>query len=141
MSGSDGFGLAAAALAILLSAIVRIIRTGDAWRAVEEGRAGVEHLRDLTGVLEPRALQDIFGPPTLEGIYPVAPEQVRRARRPLGRLMGDPYLDSASVAVAALSLIWSPDGPLRIFLTTAFLLAAGYQATGWAATSLLIGRR
>ena len=85
----DGFAIAAGAITVILSAIVRLIRTDAAWKAVDEGYAGVDHVRDLTGIFEPRALQDVFGPPTMEGgIYKVERAQILAARRWTGWLMG-----------------------------------------------------
>lgn len=137
-----GFTTAATAIAVILSAIVRGLRTGAAWAAVEEGVAGAEHLRDLTGILEPRALQDIFGPPRMDGVYPVTRAQVLKARRPTGMLMGDRWLDRASllIALAALLPIW-PLWTTRPWLETLVACAGVYQALGWAATLLLLGRR
>lgn len=137
----DGFTTAALAVAVILSAIVRLIRTDAAWKAVEEGYAGVDHVRDLTGVFDPRALQDIFGPPTMEGVYKVTRPEILGARRLTGWLMGDIRLDVACIIIALITLVWTPYSSLRIVMQTIFLAAVIYQAGGWLAATGFLGRR
>ncbi len=138
----DGFAAAAGAIAVILSAIVRLIRTDANWKAVDEGYAGVEHLRSLTGVLEPRALQDIFGPPTMEGVYQtIGRKTVREHRRPTGWLLGDLRLDAAALVVGLLVLIWHPYSFLGDLLQVAFMMALGYEGAGWVVASMLMGKR
>ena len=138
---NDGFAIAAAAFAVILSAIVRLVRMDAAWKAVEEGYAGVEHVRDLTGIYDPRALQDVFGPPTMEGIYHIGRGEIMAARRITGWLMGDLRADTASIAIAGLALLWRPYGNVQMVLETALFLAVTYQVGGWIAASGLVHRR
>ncbi|MBI1339440.1 hypothetical protein GC169_04410 [bacterium] len=137
-----GFVQAAVAIAILLSVFVRSTRTGASWRAVDDGVATADHLRDLTGILTRAQLQETFGPPTTEGVYPVTRAEVRRERGGVGVLMGDRWLDGACAIVALVTLlpIWPIWGG-RSVLELALTLAAGYQGAGWAATVLLVGKR
>ena len=103
------FPQAAAAIAILLSVIVRWIRSGASWQAVEEGRATADVLGDITGILDREKLQETFGPPRLDdGVFPVTPREVRNQKSGLGYLMGARWLDggSAVVALRALLPIW-----------------------------------
>ena len=137
----DGFATAALAMAVILSAIVRLIRTDAAWKAVDEGYAGVDHVRDLTGVFDPRALQDIFGPPTMEGIYRVSRAEILGARRITGWMMGDFRLDLACMLIALIMLIWTPYSGLRVVLQTVFLGAVIYQVGGWLAATGFLGRK
>ena len=137
------FPQAAAAIAILLSVIVRWIRSGASWQAIEEGRATAEVLGDITGILDHEKLQEAFGPPRLDdGVFPVTPHEVRRQKSGIGYLMGDRWLDggSAVVALTALLPIW-PAWGTRIWLDTLLILASVYQAAGWLAAMRLIGRR
>lgn len=137
------FAEAAAAIAILLSVIVRWIRSGASWQAVEEGSATADVLRDLTGIMDFERLQEAFGPPRLEdGIFPVTRREVLRQRTGYGYLMGDRWLDGGSALIAILTLmpIW-PIWSTYPWLTTLLIFASIYQAAGWVAATRLIGRR
>src|SRR5262245_21183846 len=82
------FAETAAAIAILLSVIVRWIRSGASWQAIEEGAATADVLRDLTGIMSFERLQEVFGPPRLEdGVFPVTRREVLRQRTGYGYLM------------------------------------------------------
>ena len=133
----------AAAFAILLSVVIRSIRGGASWQQVEEGRATADTLRDLTGIMDFEQLQQTFGPPRLEdGIFPVTPAQVRRARTGLGYLFGDRWLDGASALIALVTLL--PIWPLwntRQWLDTLLIFAGAYQAAGWIASMRVIRTR
>jgi hypothetical protein len=137
------FTQAVAAFAILISVVVRWIRSGASWQAIEEGRATADILRDVTGIMEFDKLQDLFGPPRLEdGVFPVTRPEVMRQRTGLGYLMGDRWLDGgcAVIALAALMPIW-PLWGTRIWLDTLLIFAGSYQVAGWLAATRLIGRR
>src|SRR5262245_36939735 len=98
-----------AALAILLSVIVRWIRSGASWHAVDEGRATAETLRDITGLMEFVRLQETSGPPQIRyGFLPVTPRELKCHRTGLGFLLGNRWLDGgcAIVALVALLPIW-----------------------------------
>ncbi|MAK62858.1 MAG: hypothetical protein CMK09_17960 [Ponticaulis sp.] len=114
------------AMAIIISAIVSLIGTGARKRAVEEGRARAAELCELTGIFDPRVLQDVFGPPTMDGIYQVTMPQIRKARMPLGRLISDDPLDMACILVALLTFFWTH--PISELL---LMIAAAYQTAGW----------
>jgi hypothetical protein len=137
------FTQAAAAFAILISVIVRWIRSGASWQAIEEGRATADILRDLTGIMEFDKLQDAFGPPRLEdGVFPVTRREVLSQRTGMGYLMGDRWLDGGSAVIALVSLM--PVWPLwgtRVWLDTLLVFAMSYQVAGWLAAMRLIGRR
>jgi hypothetical protein len=137
-----GFTFAVIAVAVILSAIVRMTRTGAAMRAVEEGTADAEALRDLTGIRSLKGLSEAFGPPRLDGVFATTPAEVRRRRRGLGYLLGDRWLDGASllIAVGALLPFW-PLWGTRYWLEQLVALAGLYQLAGWAATFSLLGRR
>ena len=134
----DSFTIAAIAIAIILSAIVRIIRTDAAWKAVEENYAGADHLRDLTGIVQRSALQDVFGPPTVEGIFHVPRSRVEQERRLTGHLMGNLQLDGISIAVGLVALVWRPYGSIGDLLNMFLFFVLAYQLAGWGATSLLM---
>lgn len=140
---APGFTQAAAAIAILLSVIVRSIRSGASWDAVDQGRATAEHLRDLTGIMKLEDLQEAFGPPRLDdGVFPVTRKEVLRNRSGLGYLLGDKWLDGGSALIAVIVLlpiwpVWDTRWALNILLS----FAALYQVAGWIASTRFLGRR
>ncbi len=140
---TPGFTQAAAAIAILLSVLVRYIRSGASWDAVEQMRATAEHLRDLTGIMKLEDLQEAFGPPRLEdGVFPVSRVEVLRNRTGLGYLLGDKWLDGGSAVIALIVLlpiwpVWDTRWALNVLLT----FAALYQTAGWVASTRFLGGR
>lgn len=139
---SADFPQFAAACAILLSVVIRWIRSGASWDAVAEGRATADVLRDLTGILDFESLQEAFGPPRMEdGVFPVTRREVLRNRTGLGFLFGDRWLDggSALIAILAIAPIWSVwDSQMWLDILLAF--ASIYQAAGWVAAFRLVRR-
>src|SRR5690348_14439774 len=94
------------AIAILLSVLVRWIRSGASWQAIDEGRATADILRDVTGIIESDRLQETFGPPRLDdGVFLVTRAEVKRERTGLGFLLGDRWLDGACALIALVSLL------------------------------------
>jgi len=131
------------AIAILLSVLVRWIRSGASWQAIDDGQATADILRDITGIMELDRLQETFGPARLEdGVFPVTRAEVKHERTGLGYLLGDRWLDGACAAVALISLlpIWPMWGSW-IWLETLLIFASLYQVGGWLAATRLIGRR
>ena len=142
MTSSD-FPQFAAACAILLSVVIRWLRSGMSWDAVAEGRATADVLRDLTGILDFDRLQETFGPPRLDdGVFPVTRREVLRERTGLGYLFGDRWLDggSAVIAIMALLPIWSV-WESNTWFDTLLIFASVYQAAGWIAAFKLMKRR
>jgi len=141
MTSSD-FPQFAAACAILLSVVIRWLRSGMSWDAVAEGRATADVLRDLTGILDFDRLQETFGPPRLDdGVFPVTRREVLRERTGLGYLFGDRWLDggSAVIAIMALLPIWSV-WDSHTWFDTLLIFASVYQAAGWIAAFRLMKR-
>ena len=117
----------AAALAVMLSAIVSLVGTSSRERLVKLGQARVADLCELSGILEPGALQDVFGPPTMQGTWPtVTLERIERERRLPGYLLSDNRVDYVTMAVAALSLFINQ--PLMDLALGAALVT---QVAGW----------
>jgi hypothetical protein len=140
---TPGFTQAAAAIAIILSVIVRWIRSGASWQAIDEGRATADILRDITGILDFEKLQDAFGAPRLEdGVFPVTHFEVKAQRTSLGYLMGDKWLDGGSMMIALVAIlpVW-PVWGTRVWLDVLLVFAGLYQIAGWLAATRLIGRR
>lgn len=132
-----GPALSFIAIAIIISAIVSLIGTSSRRRAVEEGRASIAELCELTGILHPGALQDVLGPPTLDGQYHhISMADVKRARTKLALLISEDRLDLACIGVAVLAFFWHP--PL---LELILMMAAAYQTAGWFLSVKLPGQR
>lgn len=119
--------LIAMAVAVALSAIMRLIQSGQLRKRVEFGMAGLRELAELTGIVDMKELQDRFGPPGLDRVWSqVTLGQIRDKRLLSGALMSDARLHWASFAIAALALGWHH--PLLQF---SLLFAALIQAGAW----------
>ena len=133
----------AAALAILLSVVIRSLRNDSSWTAVEEGRVTAQTLRDLTGIMEFDQLQEAFGAPRLDdGVFPVTRRKILQQRTTLGYLFGDRWLEGGSAVIAIITLlpIW-PIWGTRFWLDTLLMFASAYQVAGWVATMQVQRRR
>ena len=133
----------AASCAILFSVVIRWLRAGASWDAVEQGQATAQTLRDLTGIMQYDRLQEVFGAPRLQdGMFNVTRAEVMRQRTGAAYLIGDRWLDGASALVAIVSLlpIW-PIWGTRWWLDTLLTFASLYQVAGWVAIMQLMKRR
>lgn len=129
----DGLMATAAALVVILSAIVSLVGSGARWRAVELGRARAQDLSELTGITDPRDLQDVFGPPDMGRVWrTVRAVDVRAARRPLGHLISNELVDWGCMAIAVLSFFWRP-----ALMEIALVAAVVVQVTGWVVSTRL----
>lgn len=126
--GLDGFTATAIALGVLLSAIVSLVGSSARRQAVIMAQASPRDLCELTGILNPKELQDVFGPPNLNKIWQnITLERVLEVRRPLGYIISGQAIDWLCFGVALLSFFSD------FFLVELGLLAAlGVQVTGWA---------
>lgn len=123
----DGLTATVAALVVILSAIVSLVGSSARWRAVAHGHARAQDLCELTGITDPRELQDTFGPPEMDRVWrSVTTADVRAARRPLGHLMSNDMVDWACVAIAVLSFLWRHP-VVELALMAAFLV----QVVSW----------
>ena len=123
----DGFTVTAIALAVLLSALVSLIGSSARRQAVVMAEAGPRDLCELTGILNPKELQDIFGPPNLNRIWQnLTLERVMAERRPLGHVISGQAVDWACVAAGLLAFFSS-----FFLIEIGLLIAFGVQVTGW----------
>lgn len=129
----DGFTMVAIALAVVLSSLVSLIGTSSRKRNIALGEAQVGDLAEMTGIRDPKRLQEVFGPPDMGRVWrTVTLLDVRRARTPEGWLMSSDLVDYACIAAAVLALLV----PFR--LMPGFLLVAlGIQVAGWIVSTRL----
>ena len=129
----DGFTMVAIALAVILSSLVSLIGTSSRKRNIALGEAQVGDLAEMTGIRDPKRLQEVFGPPDMGRVWrTVTLLDVRRARTPEGWLMSSDLVDYACIAAAVLALLV----PFR--LMPGFLLVAlGIQVAGWIVSTRL----
>ena len=117
----------ALALGIMLSALVSLVGTSARKRTIAMGEARLSDLAEMTGILEPKRLMAIFGPPDMGRTWPgVTLLDVRRARAPMGWLMSSDLVDYACMAAAGLVLVLDYQ-ILPLFL----MMALGVQFAGW----------
>ena len=123
----DDFTLVAIALAVVLSAIVSLIGTSGRKRNIALGLASVSDLAEMTGIRDPKTLQETFGPPDMGRVWrTVTLLDVRRARRPEGWLMSSDLVDYACIGTVILTYFVSH--PL---VGGALLAALAIQVAGW----------
>jgi hypothetical protein len=122
-----GFTEFAIALGIILSAIVSLIGTSARKRTIAMGEARMADLAEMTGILEPKQVLAVFGPPDMGRAWPgVNLLDVRRARTPAGWLMSSDLVDYGCIAAALLVLV--ANHPL---LPLGLMIALGVQLAGW----------
>jgi len=122
-----GFTEFAVALGIILSAIVSLLGTSSRKRTIALGEARLPDLAEMTGILNPKIVLTVFGPPDMGRTWPsVTLLDVRRARTPLGWLMSSDIVDLACIAAAILALSFE-----HKLLPLALMGAFGVQLAGW----------
>lgn len=127
----DGPAEAAIAVGVTLSAIVSLIGVSMKHRNVVNGRAKTQDLCELTGITDPRWLQDIFGPPDMGMIWKhVTMEEIYAARRPIGHLMSNPIVDYCCIVVAIFGMITSY-GLVDRLIDLGLFIALVIQVTSW----------
>ena len=129
----DGFTLVAIALAVILSSLVSLIGTSGRKRNIALGEAQIGDLAEMTGIRDPKRLQEVFGPPDMGRVWrTVTLLDVRRARTPQGWLMSSDLVDYACIAVAVLALMVS-----HKFMPGLLMGALAVQAAGWIVSARL----
>lgn len=129
----SGLSLISVALAVIISAFIRLISAMQLRQRVEAGHTGVRELAELSGITDARDLQDVFGPPGMQRIWShITLAQIDDKRRLAGYLMSDHRVHWVSVAVAVTALIlghWT--------LQIALILAALGQTGAWLSATQL----
>jgi len=102
----SGLPLVSTALAVMISALIRLIQTMQLRQRVGFGQTSVRELAELSGVTDPRDLQDVFGPPSMNRIWGhVTLATIESKKRLPGYLMSDPRLHWFSIAAGLLAFI------------------------------------
>lgn len=123
----SGLSLVLIALAVMLSALIRLIQAGQLRTRVAAGVTGVRELAELSGISDPRELQDVFGPPGMQRIWgQVTLDQIDRKKRLAGYLMSDPRIHWACIAAGILAFVTG-----HWIIQIALLLAALAQVGSW----------
>lgn len=123
----SGLTVLAAGLSVILMAFVSMIGAASRRLAVDEGRASIKDICELTGILEVGDLQDIFGPPDMNRVWRnLTMERVLAHRRPAGHLMTGRAANWASVGIALLALFF----PNELTLLALFFAVLA-QCAGW----------
>lgn len=122
-----GFTEFAIALGVILSAIVSLLGTSARKRTIALGEAKLSDLAEMTGIVDPKRLLAVFGPPGMGHTWPnVTLLEVRRARSPAGWLVSSDVVDYACIlaAVAALNVHHK-------LMPLALMGALAVQLAGW----------
>ncbi len=129
----SGFSLIAVALAVMMSAFIRLIQSMQLRQRVDAGMTGVRELAELSGITDARDLQDVFGPPGMDRNWNhVTLAKIESKKRLQGYLMSDARIHWASMGVAILAFFlghWS--------IQLALILAVLAQIGGWMAATQL----
>lgn len=121
----SGLPLVSIALAVMLSAFIRLVQTMQLRQRVEIGHTSVRELAELSGVTDPQDLQDVFGPPGMNRIWShVTLATIEAKRRLAGYLMSDSRLHWFSIAAALIAF------PLNHWIVQLLLLIAALIQTG-----------
>jgi len=125
MSLLTGLPLVSIALAVMISAFIRLVQTMQLRQRVEIGYTGVRELAELSGVTDPQDIQDIFGPPGMNRVWAnVTLTTIETKRRLAGFLMSDPRLHWFSI-LAGLGAFIISHWAVQILLLIAVLIQSG----------------
>lgn len=128
-----GLPLVSIALAVMISALIRLIQTMQLRQRVEFGHTGVRELAELSGVTDPQDLQDVFGPPGMNRIWSnVTLATIEAKRRMPGTLMSDPRLHWFSIAAGISAFIIS-----HWIVQLLLIIAAIIQSGAWLSATRL----
>ena len=129
----SGLPLVSIALAVMISALIRLIQTMQLRQRVEFGHTGVRELAELSGVTDPQDLQDVFGPPGMNRIWAnVTLATIEAKRRLAGILMSDPRLHWSSIAAGITAFVIS-----HWIVQLLLVIAAIIQTGAWLSATRL----
>ncbi|MCR9268807.1 MAG: hypothetical protein NXH72_02345 [Hyphomonadaceae bacterium] len=123
----SGLPLVSIALAVMISAFIRLVQTMQLRQRVSFGHTGVRELAELSGVTDPQDLQDVFGPPGMNRIWAnVTLATIETKRRLAGMLMSDPRLHWYSIAAGLGAFVIS-----HWIVQLLLMIAAIIQSGAW----------
>ena len=126
--GFDGLPLFATIIAVILSAIASLLGTMTRKQQVEMGMVDTAALCELTGITDPRDLQDVFGPPAMNRVWHgLKLPMILKERRLAGHLISNDRVDQACIAIAVIAVFWR-----HPIVEGLLVLAACVQIAGWA---------
>ena len=129
----SGLPLVSIALAVMISALIRLIQTMQLRQRVEFGNTGVRELAELSGVTDPQDLQDVFGPPGMNRVWAhVNLATIETKRRLAGYLMSEPRLHWFSITAGIGAFIVS-----HWIVQLLLLIAAIIQSGAWLSATRL----
>jgi hypothetical protein len=129
----DGLALFSVAIATVLMAIASMLGTMTLKQVVELGQVDARTLCGLTGITDPKELQDVFGPPHMNRTWHgLTLPYIEAQRRPAGYLISDNRVNWICIGVAVLALFWRH--PVADIL---LIVAAMSQVAGWVLASRL----
>lgn len=129
----SGLPLVSIALAVMISAFIRMVQSMQLRQRVGFGQTGVRELAELSGVTDPQDLQDVFGPPGMNRVWSnVTLATIESKRRLAGFLMSDSRLHWFSIAAGLGAFIFS-HWVVQILL----LIAAIIQSGAWLSATRL----
>ncbi len=133
MSLLSGLPLVSIALAVMISAFIRLVQTMQLRQRVSFGHTGVRELAELSGVTDPQDLQDVFGPPGMNRIWAnVTLATIETKRRLAGMLMSDPRLHWYSIGAGFAAFIIG-----HWIVQLLLLIAAIIQSGAWLSATRL----
>ena len=129
----EGIALFATAIATILMAVASMLGTMTMRQVVSLGQVDARTLCGLTGITDPKNLQDVFGPPHMNRTWHgLTLPYIEAQKRPAGYLISDNRVDWISIGVAVLALFWRH--PIADLL---LIVAAVSQVAGWTIASRL----
>ena len=125
MSFLSGLPLISIALAVMLSGLIRLIQSSQLRQRVQMGMTSVRELAELSGIMDAKELQDVFGPPGMNRIWShVTVAAIEERRELAGYLMSASRLHTFSM-LAALAVLIFPHWSLQLVLMAAALIQTG----------------
>ena len=106
----------------------------QSWQAVRRGQVHIDIIRDLTGMVDRRQINAVFGEPEPGLIYSASPRSIWRARAPASWLLSNEALD----ILISLSLVYALFTASQAFQFAILLIAGAYVLSGYAVAVYLI---
>lgn len=106
----------------------------QSWQAVRRGRVHIDIVRDLTGMVDRRQINAVFGEPEPGLIYNASPRAIWQARAPASWLLSNEALD----ILISLALVYALLVASQVFQLVIVLIAGAYVLSGYAVAVYMI---